>query len=159
MRRDLDAILTGFATETPRAVARHVDENAIAYRCRANTEPVGVLAANHGGESNGHPAAPSRWVAAGGAVKVQVPGFAVVLSKRWRRAVAGEQRVDRCCRSVVVMPTATRARQWLDRWDRQQERYVADREERFAVIADVVAATVEGDSPRILDLGCGPMIG
>jgi hypothetical protein len=56
MRRDLDAILTGFATETPRAVARHVDENAIAYRCRANTEPVGVLAANHGGESNGHAA-------------------------------------------------------------------------------------------------------
>jgi len=57
---------------------------------------------------------------------------------------------------VSVMPTATQARQWLDRWDRQQERYVADREERFAVIADVIAATVDGDRPRILDLGCGP---
>ncbi len=54
------------------------------------------------------------------------------------------------------MPTATEARRWLDRWDRQQERYVADREERFAVIADVVAAAADRDEPRVLDLGCGP---
>jgi SAM-dependent methyltransferase len=44
---------------------------------------------------------------------------------------------------------------WLDRWDAQQTTYVPEREERFAVIADVVAA-VAGDGPRVLDLGCGP---
>jgi SAM-dependent methyltransferase len=44
---------------------------------------------------------------------------------------------------------------WLDRWDAQQTSYVPDREERFAVIADVVAA-VGGERPRVLDLGCGP---
>jgi SAM-dependent methyltransferase len=44
---------------------------------------------------------------------------------------------------------------WSDRWDAQQTRYVPEREERFAVIADVVAA-VAGDRPRVLDLGCGP---
>ncbi|WP_375487350.1 class I SAM-dependent methyltransferase [uncultured Jatrophihabitans sp.] len=54
------------------------------------------------------------------------------------------------------MPTLTEARHWLDRWDRQQEFYVADREERFAVIADVVAASADGVEPVVVDLGCGP---
>jgi SAM-dependent methyltransferase len=49
------------------------------------------------------------------------------------------------------------ARAWLDRWDAQQERYIADREERFRVVVDVVAAAVDGvERPRIVDLGCGP---
>src|SRR5215831_4191142 len=50
------------------------------------------------------------------------------------------------------MPTVHEARHWLDRWDRQQEFYMADREERFAVIADVVEA-VCGPEPLIVDLG------
>jgi SAM-dependent methyltransferase len=53
------------------------------------------------------------------------------------------------------MPTVQQARQWLDRWDRQQEFYLADREERFAVIADVVEAAC-GAEPLIVDLGVGP---
>ncbi|GGS52181.1 MULTISPECIES: class I SAM-dependent methyltransferase [Actinokineospora] len=54
------------------------------------------------------------------------------------------------------METAA-ARAWLDRWDVQQERYVPDREERFRVVIDVVAAAVAGVArPRIVDLGCGP---
>ena len=53
------------------------------------------------------------------------------------------------------MPTVHEARHWLDRWDRQQEFYMADREERFAVIADVVEA-VCGPEPLIVDLGVGP---
>lgn len=48
------------------------------------------------------------------------------------------------------------ARHWLDRWDRQQEVYIADREERFAVIGDVVAAVADRPDPLIVDLGCGP---
>lgn len=44
---------------------------------------------------------------------------------------------------------------WLERWDAQQRTYVPEREERFAVIADVVKTAV-GDRPRVLDLGCGP---
>ena len=49
------------------------------------------------------------------------------------------------------------ARQWVARWDAQQEFYVADREERFTVIADVIAHVTTGqECPRIADLGCGP---
>jgi SAM-dependent methyltransferase len=48
------------------------------------------------------------------------------------------------------------AHHWLDRWDRQQEVYIADREERFAVIADVVEAVAERPDPLVVDLGCGP---
>jgi SAM-dependent methyltransferase len=52
------------------------------------------------------------------------------------------------------MQTTTAAR-WLQRWDAQQERYVPDREERFRVVIDVVAAAT-GDTARVVDLGCGP---
>jgi SAM-dependent methyltransferase len=51
--------------------------------------------------------------------------------------------------------TAELATTWVRRWDAQQESYVADREERFAVIGDVVARAL-GGSGTVLDLGCGP---
>jgi trans-aconitate methyltransferase len=54
------------------------------------------------------------------------------------------------------MPTPVQARHWLERWDRQQEFYIADREERFAVIADVVEAASERRNPLVVDLGAGP---
>lgn len=44
---------------------------------------------------------------------------------------------------------------WMDRWDRQQEGYMGNRETRF----DVMTALVEhacGDTPTVLDLCCGP---
>lgn len=51
----------------------------------------------------------------------------------------------------------TRAVDWVARWDRQQERYAVDREERFTVIADVVEQATEGqDGPLVVDLGSGP---
>ncbi|GAB2901647.1 class I SAM-dependent methyltransferase [Streptomyces mayteni] len=43
---------------------------------------------------------------------------------------------------------------WQDSWDRQQEYYLPDREERFRVMLDAVEALV-GDRPRVLDLACG----
>jgi len=43
---------------------------------------------------------------------------------------------------------------WIRRWDAQQEFYIPDREERFAVIGDVVANTTT--TGTVLDLGCGP---
>ncbi|MFJ8635679.1 class I SAM-dependent methyltransferase [Streptomyces sp. NPDC093568] len=50
------------------------------------------------------------------------------------------------------------AERWVERWERQQQRYAVDREERFTVIADVVERAVEGRSPAplVADLGCGP---
>ncbi len=54
------------------------------------------------------------------------------------------------------MPTMQDARRWLERWDRQQEYYIADREERFAVVADVVTVAVQRPDPLIVDLGAGP---
>ncbi|MGW4890473.1 class I SAM-dependent methyltransferase [Streptomyces murinus] len=54
----------------------------------------------------------------------------------------------------VSMATAGR---WLERWERQQQRYAVDREERFTVIADVVEhVTARRVRPLLLDLGCGP---
>ncbi|WP_327680813.1 class I SAM-dependent methyltransferase [Kitasatospora sp. NBC_00458] len=44
--------------------------------------------------------------------------------------------------------------QWQRSWDRQQEWYLPDREERFRVMLDVVEA-VTGPAPRVLDLACG----
>jgi SAM-dependent methyltransferase len=45
----------------------------------------------------------------------------------------------------------------MKRWDAQQERYIADREERFAVVCDVVESALTAvPEPVILDLGCGP---
>ncbi len=43
---------------------------------------------------------------------------------------------------------------WQSSWDRQQEWYLPDREDRFRVMLDMVEATV-GDAPRVLDLACG----
>ena len=48
------------------------------------------------------------------------------------------------------------ARDWIDRWDRQQEVYMADREERFTALIDAVEAGAGRPDPLVLDLGCGP---
>lgn len=45
---------------------------------------------------------------------------------------------------------------WIERWDTQQEAYMANREERFSVIGEVVAQISDDGPPRVLDLGCGP---
>ncbi|GAA2318963.1 class I SAM-dependent methyltransferase [Streptomyces kunmingensis] len=45
-------------------------------------------------------------------------------------------------------------RAWQSSWDRQQEWYMPDREERFRVMLDMVEACV-GRAPRVLDLACG----
>ncbi|MBW1597160.1 trans-aconitate 2-methyltransferase [Streptomyces sp. JJ38] len=45
-------------------------------------------------------------------------------------------------------------RTWQSSWDRQQEWYLPDREERFGVMLDAVEALV-GPKPRVLDLACG----
>ena len=43
---------------------------------------------------------------------------------------------------------------WQDSWDRQQEWYLPDREERFRVMLEAVEAVV-GREPVVLDLACG----
>jgi len=43
---------------------------------------------------------------------------------------------------------------WQESWDRQQEAFLPDREERFAAMLDAVEA-VAGPAPRILDLAGG----
>lgn len=50
--------------------------------------------------------------------------------------------------------TGTDWRAWQESWDRQQEWYLPDREERFRVMLDMVEAAV-GPEPRVLDLACG----
>ncbi|MGW4085645.1 class I SAM-dependent methyltransferase [Streptomyces sp. NPDC004822] len=43
---------------------------------------------------------------------------------------------------------------WQRSWDRQQEWYMPDREDRFRIMLDMVEALV-GPAPRVLDLACG----
>ena len=51
---------------------------------------------------------------------------------------------------------AATARDWIGRWDRQQEVYLADREERFTALIDAVEAGAGRPDPLVIDLGCGP---
>ena len=48
------------------------------------------------------------------------------------------------------------ARDWIARWDRQQEVHLPDREDRFTALIDAVQAGAERPDPLVLDLGCGP---
>ena len=48
------------------------------------------------------------------------------------------------------------AQDWVTRWDRQQEGYLPDREERFTALIDAVEAGAGRPDPLVLDLGCGP---
>lgn len=48
------------------------------------------------------------------------------------------------------------AGEWIERWDRQQELYMPDREERFTALIDAVQSGTGRPDPLILDLGCGP---
>jgi SAM-dependent methyltransferase len=48
----------------------------------------------------------------------------------------------------------TWAEGWQRSWDRQQEGFMPDREQRLAALVDVVEA-VAGPMPRVLDLACG----
>src|SRR6266487_966963 len=48
------------------------------------------------------------------------------------------------------------AQAWIDRWDRQQENYLPDREDRFTALIDAVEAGAGRSDPVVLDLGCGP---
>jgi trans-aconitate methyltransferase len=61
-------------------------------------------------------------------------------------------------RTTSGTPSGTSSRTdwqaWQDSWDRQQEWYLPDREERFRVMLDMVEALV-GTGPRVLDLACG----
>jgi SAM-dependent methyltransferase len=53
-----------------------------------------------------------------------------------------------------LVPSA--ARDWIARWDRQQEVYLPDREDRFTALIDAVEAGAGRPDPLVLDLGCGP---
>jgi SAM-dependent methyltransferase len=45
---------------------------------------------------------------------------------------------------------------WIERWERQQEELLPDREERFTALIDAVALGTGRDDPVVIDLGCGP---
>jgi SAM-dependent methyltransferase len=47
------------------------------------------------------------------------------------------------------------AKSWIERWDRQQEHYMSDREERFTALIDAVVSAGRRE-PLVVDLGCGP---
>ncbi|WP_306208291.1 class I SAM-dependent methyltransferase [Actinoplanes sp. RD1] len=51
--------------------------------------------------------------------------------------------------------SAYTAAAWQESWDRQQEGYLPDREQRFAAMLDAVEAVSAGGAPRVLDLAGG----
>jgi SAM-dependent methyltransferase len=48
------------------------------------------------------------------------------------------------------------ARNWIERWDAQQQAYLPDREDRFTAIIDAVEEVAGQPEPIVLDLGSGP---
>ncbi|GAA2466414.1 class I SAM-dependent methyltransferase [Streptomyces macrosporus] len=48
------------------------------------------------------------------------------------------------------------ARRWVERWDRQQETFLPEREAQFTAIVDVVEEIAGRPDPLVVDLGCGP---
>jgi SAM-dependent methyltransferase len=48
------------------------------------------------------------------------------------------------------------AQHWIERWDRQQEESLPDREERFTALIDAVEEGAGRPDPLVLDIGCGP---
>jgi SAM-dependent methyltransferase len=48
------------------------------------------------------------------------------------------------------------AQEWIGRWDRQQQDYLPDREDRFTALIDAVEEGAGRPDPLVLDLGCGP---
>jgi SAM-dependent methyltransferase len=54
-----------------------------------------------------------------------------------------------------MSPYITKAAAWQESWDRQQEAYMPDREERFTALLDTVDAVTAGRPPRVLDLAGG----
>ncbi|GGU80421.1 methyltransferase [Streptomyces filipinensis] len=54
----------------------------------------------------------------------------------------------------MTTSTGTDWAAWQESWDRQQESYMPDREDRFRIMLDMVEALV-GTAPRVLDLACG----
>ncbi len=48
------------------------------------------------------------------------------------------------------------ARDWIERWDRQQEESLPDREDRFTALIDAVEEGIRRSDPLVLDVGCGP---
>jgi SAM-dependent methyltransferase len=56
--------------------------------------------------------------------------------------------------SQQISPAA--AREWIERWDVQQQGYLPDREDRFAAMIDAVEEIAGRPDPLVLDLGAGP---
>ena len=56
--------------------------------------------------------------------------------------------------TTAPRPDRAWAEAWQESWDRQQEGYMPDREQRLAALLDVVEA-VAGPRPLVLDLACG----
>ncbi|MFF0726642.1 class I SAM-dependent methyltransferase [Streptomyces sp. NPDC004134] len=56
--------------------------------------------------------------------------------------------------TAAATPVGADWQGWQASWDRQQEWYMPDREDRFRVMLDAVEALV-GPEPRVLDLACG----
>lgn len=54
-----------------------------------------------------------------------------------------------------MTPYSVEAAAWQESWDRQQEAFMPDREERFAALLDTVDAVTAGRPPRVLDLAGG----
>jgi SAM-dependent methyltransferase len=61
--------------------------------------------------------------------------------------------------TTYTIPTAVTgtidAAAWQESWDRQQEAFLPDREERFAAMLDAVDAVTDGQPLRVLDLAGG----
>jgi len=77
-----------------------------------------------------------------------------VESRDENQANAAGAKESRCAIGFVQLPHNIQWQDWVERWDRMQERYLVRRAERVQLLVRLVRETV---SPvkRVLDLGCG----
>jgi len=56
----------------------------------------------------------------------------------------------------VLQSRVAVARDWIERWDRQQEGFIPEREAQFTALVDAVEEVAGRPDPLVVDLGCGP---
>jgi SAM-dependent methyltransferase len=64
------------------------------------------------------------------------------------------QREDTMEMDTLIRPEDLNWQEWVNRWDRMQERYLVKRTERFETIVRILQG-IAGSVEKVIDLGCG----
>ena len=71
-------------------------------------------------------------------------------------ALGPSKKNNKPCKGEIMLKVKSQLdwQYWVNRWDRMQERYIVQRQERFGLMVDVIRQT-QAPVQRVVDLGCG----